>query len=127
LPGSNEGDEAAMQELRQERRRLVGTASAAAAVLGLVLAGSASSSGAQTPTRPGVTCAQDEVSAKGEPASYRWLALLKARGNWRGKVRAMPRLGAAYATVGIAHNPTERCIFNTGSVVCSVIATPCRR
>jgi hypothetical protein len=72
------------------------------------------------------TCAGSEVSARGEPASYRWLAAIKARGNWRSKVRALPGLGPSYANYGIAADPTERCVSNTGSVVCTVTATPCK-
>ena len=75
----------------------------------------------------GLTCSAREVVARGEPASYRWLAMLKARGNWRVKVRTLPGLGAPYANYASAQNPVERCIFNTGSIVCTVTATPCRR
>lgn len=73
-----------------------------------------------------VTCADTEVSAKGEIASYRWLALVKARGNWRSKVRVLPGLGSAYANYGRAADPVERCISDQRTVVCTVTARPCR-
>ena len=72
------------------------------------------------------TCATQQVSARGEPASVRWLALVKARGNWRTKVRGLPELDIAYTNWAIAADPVERCISNTGSIVCTVTATPCR-
>jgi hypothetical protein len=72
------------------------------------------------------SCADASVSARGEPASLQWLARLKARGNWRVKVRAMPDLGSAYANWTNADNQVVRCISNTGSIVCTVTATPCR-
>ena len=72
------------------------------------------------------TCAKSEVSGRGEPASYRWLALVKARGNWRSKVRVLPELGAPYANFRNAAEPVERCISNSGSIVCTVTAIPCR-
>ena len=75
----------------------------------------------------GVNCSGRQIVARGEPARYRWLAMLKARGNWRSEVRVLPDLGAAYAGYGIAQNVTERCIFNGGSVTCTITATPCRR
>jgi hypothetical protein len=55
-----------------------------------------------------------------------WLARRKARGNWRGKVRAMPELGPAYANWSNADDQVVRCISNAGSIVCTVTATPCR-
>jgi hypothetical protein len=72
------------------------------------------------------TCADTAVSARGEPASLQWLAQVKARGNWRGKVRAMPDLGSSYANWGNADDQVVRCISNTGSIVCTVSAIPCR-
>ncbi len=72
------------------------------------------------------TCADAEVSAKGEVASFKWLALVKARGNWRSKVRTIPKLGADYANYGRAVDQVERCISDQRTVVCTVTARPCR-
>lgn len=72
------------------------------------------------------SCSDMEISARGEPASFKWLALVKARGNWRSKVRAMPALGADYANYGRAADPIERCISDSRSIVCTVAARPCR-
>ncbi len=72
------------------------------------------------------TCSDTIVTARGEPASYRWLALVKARGNWRSQVRILPDLGAPYANFGRAADQVERCISDQRSVVCTVSARPCR-
>lgn len=66
------------------------------------------------------------VAAKGEMATFKWLALIKARGNWRSKVRTIPSLGADYANFGRSEDQVERCISDQRSVVCSVSARPCR-
>lgn len=79
---------------------------------------------AQVP--PGA-CAGAAVSARGEPASYRWLALVKARGNWRSRVRTTPELGSSFADWTAATDQVERCIEGDGSVVCTVTGIPCRR
>jgi hypothetical protein len=76
---------------------------------------------------PAPACAAATFSARGEPASIRWLALVKARGNWRSRVRGMPELGAPFADWSAANDPTERCIENAGSIVCTVNGVPCRR
>ena len=76
---------------------------------------------------PSAACAAAPVSARGEPASYRWLALVKARGNWRSRVRTTPDLGAPYADWSAATEPVERCIDNAGSIVCTVSGIPCKR
>lgn len=73
------------------------------------------------------TCAANEVRAEGERASYQWLALVKAKGDWRAKVRALPDLGAAYANWSFAVDQVERCIKDAKSVRCIVSARPCRR
>lgn len=72
------------------------------------------------------TCSDTEISARGEPASFKWLALVKARGNWRTKVRGLPALGPDYANYGRAADQTERCISDPRSIVCTVAARPCR-
>jgi hypothetical protein len=72
------------------------------------------------------TCGPEPVSARGEPARLQWLALIKARGNWRSAVRTRPNLGADYANYARATNSIERCITSPASVWCEVSATPCR-
>ena len=69
-------------------------------------------------------CGAAPVAARGEPASYRWLALVKARGNWRTKVRGMQELGPTFANWSSAADQVERCIENTGSIVCTVCQCP---
>ncbi len=71
-------------------------------------------------------CAKQSVSAQGEAASFQWLARIKAIGNWRSKVRHLPELGAAYDDWRKGKEPLERCINNSGSIICTVTATPCR-
>lgn len=71
-------------------------------------------------------CSGEPVSARGEPARLQWLALLKARGNWRAAVRARPELGASYANYARAQNSVERCISSPQSVWCTVSALPCK-
>ena len=78
-------------------------------------------------TASGLQCATTPVSARGEPASYKWLAAVKARGNWRSRVRGMADLGGAYADWSASADQVERCIDNAGSVVCTVTARPCRK
>lgn len=72
-------------------------------------------------------CGAAPISARGEPASYRWLALVKARGNWRTKVRGMQELGPTFANWSSAADQVERCIESGGSTVCTVSGRPCRR
>ncbi|MFM1816478.1 MAG: hypothetical protein RLZ98_3173 [Pseudomonadota bacterium] len=74
-----------------------------------------------------VTCASQSVTAAGEPASYRWLALLKARGNWRTRVRSTPNLGPDYTGYSIASDVVEKCVSQQEGIVCTVTATPCRK
>ena len=71
-------------------------------------------------------CAQNPVTARGEPASYSWLARTKARANWRRKVRAIPGLGAAYATWDHAAEAEERCLSGPEGTVCIFTGTPCK-
>lgn len=73
------------------------------------------------------TCAPTQVSAKGEVARFRWLAVMKARGNWRSKVRTIPGLGADYADFGRSADQIERCISDQRTIVCTVTARPCSR
>jgi hypothetical protein len=72
------------------------------------------------------SCAETAVAAKGEVARYKWLALVKARGNWRSKVRTIPNLGGAFANFGRAADQVERCITDQRTFVCTVTARPCR-
>ena len=71
-------------------------------------------------------CAGAPITARGEPARLQWLALLKARGNWRARVRAIPSLVADYANYGRSQAAQERCVTSAISVWCEVTATPCR-
>ena len=72
------------------------------------------------------TCAEQTVSARGEPSRFELLAKAKARGNWRAKVRAMPTLGAAYADWSKAWATHYRCSRKEGRHVCTAVAHPCR-
>ncbi len=72
------------------------------------------------------TCADNPVSARGDPSRFEVLAKAKARGNWRAKVRAMPTLGAAYADWGKAWAGHYRCSQKAGKYVCLAVAHPCR-
>jgi hypothetical protein len=72
------------------------------------------------------TCADQPVSARGEPSRLEVLAKTKARGNWRAKVRALPALGAAYADWNKAQGADYRCSEDKGGTVCTAVALPCR-
>jgi hypothetical protein len=72
------------------------------------------------------TCSGTVVTARGEPASFMWLAKTKARGNWRLKVRSNPDLGPDYSTWGKAETSEERCITAAGGTVCIFSGYPCR-
>ena len=71
------------------------------------------------------SCAAEPVTARGEVAATEWLAKLKARANWRRKVRAMQGLGASYADWSKAEAATERCIATERSVYCIFTGLPC--
>lgn len=73
------------------------------------------------------TCASHVVHARGEPASFEWIARMKTHANWRAKVRAMPDLGDPYANWSRAENSTERCFSGADGTVCQFTGTPCRR
>lgn len=79
------------------------------------------------PAQAAKTCSEAVVSARGEPASYLWLAKTKARANWRRKVRATPSLGAEFASWGNAETSEERCITAEGGTVCIFTGYPCKR
>jgi hypothetical protein len=72
------------------------------------------------------TCADQPVTARGDPSGFETLAKAKARGNWRAKVRAMPALGAAYADWSKALAADYRCGQEDGQHVCTAVAYPCR-
>jgi hypothetical protein len=72
------------------------------------------------------TCADQPVSARGDPSRFEVLAKAKARGNWRAKVRAMPTLGAVYADFSKAHAADYRCSHEDGRYTCVALAHPCR-
>lgn len=71
-------------------------------------------------------CAQARVSARGEPSVFQWLALTKARGNWRAKVRRSKGLGGLYADWKRAESRTEDCGPDGRGIACTVTATPCQ-
>jgi hypothetical protein len=72
------------------------------------------------------SCAVQPVSARGDPSRYEVLAKLKARGNWRAKVRAMPTLGADYADFNRAQDAGYQCSLEDGFHTCIATAQPCR-
>jgi hypothetical protein len=73
------------------------------------------------------TCADQPVTARGDPSRLEVLAKAKARGDWRAKVRAMPALGAAYADWYKALAADYRCSQQSGGgYVCTAVAYPCR-
>lgn len=78
------------------------------------------------PVAAAATCGPTEVTARGEPATFKWLAVMKARGNWRSKVRTLPGLGSAYANFGRSTDQIERCISDQRTTICTVTARPCR-
>ena len=73
------------------------------------------------------TCSDTVITARGEPASYRWLARTKARGNWRSKVRMMPDLGDRFANWSRAEDAQEQCVTDDGKIVCKLTGRPCRK
>jgi len=72
-------------------------------------------------------CSDQVVSARGEPASYRWLARTKAMSNWRAKVRIMPGLGDAYANFSRARDTDEQCVTENAGTICKLTGRPCRK
>ena len=82
-------------------------------------------SAAASPARA-ATCADQAVTARGDPSRLEVLAKAKARGNWRAKVRALPALGAAYADWYRAMGADYRCNEEKDGTVCVAVALPCR-
>lgn len=72
------------------------------------------------------TCAPTPVTARGEPSRYEWMARLKARANWRAKVRATTDLGPDWAVWKQARDTEERCMAGPEGAVCIFTGTPCR-
>jgi hypothetical protein len=72
------------------------------------------------------SCAPAAVDARGEPASFEWLAKTKARANWRSRVRAMRDLGGAYSNWAQASASEEICIRSPRGFVCTTRGIPCR-
>lgn len=70
-------------------------------------------------------CSAKEIVARGEEASYVWLAKIKARALWRRKVRSLPGLGPNYANWAHAENTEERCLSGGAGTVCIFTGTPC--
>ena len=72
------------------------------------------------------TCAAGPVKARGEPSTFQWLAMTKARANWRSRVRATKALGPAYSTWTRAQNRTEDCAPTPRGTVCVFGGVPCK-
>jgi hypothetical protein len=89
-----------------------------ASTLWLLLAAAAP---AQAATR-----VEQAVTARGDASRFETLAKVKARGNWRAKVRALPALGAAYADWYKALAAEYRCSESDGQHTCMAVAYPCR-
>ncbi len=70
-------------------------------------------------------CVADAVTVTGEPARYQWLALVKARANWRRRVRLNPNLGDRYANWYRAQDGVERCVSANAGVACTLSGRPC--
>lgn len=73
-----------------------------------------------------VTCAQVEVTARGENARFQWLARSKAKANWRRKVRETTGLGAAFSNWNIAMNADEECLTGPVGTICTFTGIPCK-
>jgi hypothetical protein len=54
------------------------------------------------------------------------MAKLKARANWRAKVRASTELGPDWAAWKLAKDTEERCLAGPESTVCIFTGSPCR-
>jgi len=72
------------------------------------------------------TCAVDPITARGEPSRFLWTAKVKARANWRRKVRAIERFGSAYSDWGKAAHSEEKCDIASEMYTCTAVATPCK-
>jgi hypothetical protein len=71
------------------------------------------------------TCAGAQIEARGEQSRFVWIAKIKARANWRAKVRRTPDLGPNYANWAHAANTEERCLSGPAGTLCIFAGTPC--
>lgn len=76
---------------------------------------------------PAPACSDTAVTARGEPAAYAWMAKIKARANWRRKVRELPNLGPAWSNWYRAAETEERCLIGPGNTLCIFTGTPCKQ
>lgn len=74
----------------------------------------------------GATCHDKEVSARGEPSRFAWIAKTKARANWRRQVRTTTGLGPEWAVWPAAAETTERCLSGPEGTLCIFTGTPCK-
>jgi hypothetical protein len=95
-------------------------------VTSLALAVSALIVGLGTTPADAFVCAQTQITARGEPSTYEWLAKTKARANWRTRVRATRELGTRYSTWSQAQAKVETCEPAVRGVICTFTAIPCR-
>jgi len=72
-------------------------------------------------------CAAEPIAVRGEAATYTWIAKLKARANWRARVRSTTGLGDAFANWKNAIDIEERCISDADGTICTLHGTPCSR
>ena len=72
------------------------------------------------------TCSNEVISARGEVSRYEWSGKLKARANWRVRVRQTSSLGAAYANWGRAKDPEIICKTDRLGFTCVASGRPCR-
>lgn len=75
----------------------------------------------------GGLCANLPVAARGELASFEWLAKTKARANWRSRVRATKALGESYSSWNRAKERQEVCDNWGRGIVCTFSGIPCQR
>jgi hypothetical protein len=101
-------------------RPLVAGALGAGALAFLALTGMTT-----TPARA-ETCGIAPVVAAGEPSRILTLAKIKARANWRAKVRALARYGGAYSNWSRAERTEETCTLHDGRYRCRAKAIPCK-
>lgn len=73
-----------------------------------------------------LTCTGEPISARGEPASFEWLAKTKARANWRSRIRIAKNLGPTYSSWSKAEAKIEVCRRTPRGLICTFSAIPCR-
>lgn len=72
------------------------------------------------------TCASETVTARGEASRYEWSGKLKARANWRVRVRQMSSLGAPYSNWNRAKDASISCKTDRLGFTCVASGRPCR-